>query len=79
MVRELRKKLKYSSYEITLSCLKDLFIKLRRSDWKITATLSRHNDMGQILQIEEGNTADRNYGVAVDVGTTTVVAQLVRS
>ena len=33
--------------------------------------------MGQILQIEEGNTADRNYGAAVDVGTTTVVAQLV--
>jgi uncharacterized 2Fe-2S/4Fe-4S cluster protein (DUF4445 family) len=27
--------------------------------------------------IEEGNTADRNYGVALDVGTTTVVAQLV--
>ena len=76
IMRELRKKLKYSSYEITLSCLKDLFIKLRHSNWKITVTLSRHNDMGQILQIEEGNTVDRNYGVAVDVGTTTVVAQL---
>jgi len=77
IVRELRKRLKYPSYEITLSCLKDLFIKLRRSDWKITITLSRHNEVGQILQIEEGNAAERNYGVAVDVGTTTVVAQLV--
>lgn len=77
IVRELRKKLKYPSYEINLSCLMDLFIKLRRSDWKITVTLSRHNDVGKILQIEESNTADRNYGVAVDVGTTTVVAQLV--
>jgi len=77
IVRELRKKLKYPSYEITFSCLKDLFIKLRRSDWKVTVTLSRHNDVGQVLQIEEGNTADRNYGAAVDVGTTTVVAQLV--
>jgi uncharacterized 2Fe-2S/4Fe-4S cluster protein (DUF4445 family) len=77
IVRELRRKLKYSSYEVTLSCLRDLFIKIRRADWKVTATLSRHNGMGQILQIEEGNTADRNYGVAVDVGTTTVVAQLV--
>jgi uncharacterized 2Fe-2S/4Fe-4S cluster protein (DUF4445 family) len=77
IVRELRKKLKYPSYEITLSCLRDLFTKIRRSDWKITATLSRYNGMGQVLQIEEGNTADRNYGAAVDVGTTTVVAQLV--
>jgi len=77
ITRELRKKLKYPSYEVTLSCLNDLFMKLRRSDWKITVTLSRHNDVGQILQVEEGNTADRNYGVAVDVGTTTVVAQLV--
>jgi len=77
IVRELRKRIKYPSYEVTLSCLKDLFIKLRRSDWKITVALSRHNDVGQILQIEEGNTADKNYGAAVDVGTTTVVAQLV--
>jgi uncharacterized 2Fe-2S/4Fe-4S cluster protein (DUF4445 family) len=77
IMRELRKRLKYPSYEITLPCLKDLFLKVRRSDWKITATLSRHNGMGQILQIEEGNTAERNYGAAVDVGTTTVVAQLV--
>ena len=77
IMRELRKRLKYPSYEITLPCLKDLFLKVRRSDWKITATLSRHNGMGQILQIEEGNTAERNYGAAVDVGTTTVVVQLV--
>ncbi len=77
MVRELRRKLKYPSYEITLPCLQDLFLKIRRSDWKITATLFRHNEMGQILQIEEGDTADRNYGAAVDVGTTTVVTQLV--
>ena len=77
IVRELRRKLKYVSYEITLPCLRDLFIKIRRPDWKITATVSRHNGMGRILQIEEGNTADKNYGAAVDVGTTTVVAQLV--
>ena len=77
IVRELRKKLKYASYEVTLPCLRDLFTKIRRSDWKITATLSRCNGKGQILQVEEGDTTGRHYGVAVDVGTTTVVAQLV--
>ena len=77
IVRELRKKLKYSSYEIPLSCLQDLSMRLRRQGWKITATVARHNDIGRILQIEAGDTADRNYGVALDVGTTTVVVQLV--
>jgi len=77
IVRELKKKLKYPSFEIPLACLRDLSMKLRRHGWKITATVARHNDIGRILQIEVGNTADRNYGVAVDVGTTTVVAQLV--
>ena len=77
IVRELRKKLEYSSYEIPLPRLRDLSMKLRRHGWKITATVARHNNMGRILQIEAGNTADRNYGVAIDVGTTTVVVQLV--
>ncbi|MGB9627862.1 MAG: ASKHA domain-containing protein [Thermodesulfobacteriota bacterium] len=77
MVRELRKKLKFQSYRFSLSSLKELSIKLRRSDWKVTLTLARDHEMGKVLQIEEGNRSDQNYGVAVDVGTTTVVAQLV--
>ena len=77
IARELRKKFEYSSYEMSLSCLQDLSMRLRRQGWKITATVARHNGIGRILQIEAGNTADRNYGVALDVGTTTVVVQLV--
>ena len=77
IVRELRKKLKYSSYEVTFPCLKDLSLKLRRYGWRITSTVSRYNDVGLILHIEAGDTADINYGVALDVGTTTVVVQLV--
>jgi uncharacterized 2Fe-2S/4Fe-4S cluster protein (DUF4445 family) len=77
IVRGLKKKLKYSSYEMPLDGLQHLSAKLREYTWKITATVARHNDMGRILQIEGGNTSDGNYGVAVDVGTTTVVIQLV--
>jgi uncharacterized 2Fe-2S/4Fe-4S cluster protein (DUF4445 family) len=73
----LKKKLRYPSYEVSLDCLGDLSMKLRRSGWKVTVTVARHNEIGKILQVEEGDTADKNYGVAVDVGTTTVVAQLV--
>jgi uncharacterized 2Fe-2S/4Fe-4S cluster protein (DUF4445 family) len=77
IVRELRKKLGYSSYEISLPCLQGLSTKLRGQGWKVTATVARHDGIGRILQIEAGDTADRNYGVALDVGTTTVVIQLV--
>jgi uncharacterized 2Fe-2S/4Fe-4S cluster protein (DUF4445 family) len=77
VTRELRKKLDYSSYEISLACLQGLANKLRQYDWKVTATVARHDSIGRVAQIEEGDAAGRNYGLAVDVGTTTVVVQLV--
>ena len=77
VTRELRKKLTYQSYEITLPCLQNLAEKLRQHDWKITATVAKHDNSGRVLQIENGNTVSRNYGLAVDIGTTTVVVQLV--
>jgi uncharacterized 2Fe-2S/4Fe-4S cluster protein (DUF4445 family) len=77
VTRELKKRLGYPSYEISLDCLQGLAQKLRASDWKVTATVTRHDGLGRILQIEAGDTSERNYGLAVDVGTTTVVTQLV--
>jgi uncharacterized 2Fe-2S/4Fe-4S cluster protein (DUF4445 family) len=77
IIRELRKKTDYENFEISLRCLQGLASKLRDNDWKVTATLAKHGDLWRILQIEPGNTAEQNYGLAIDVGTTTVVAQLV--
>jgi uncharacterized 2Fe-2S/4Fe-4S cluster protein (DUF4445 family) len=77
IIRELRKKLTYQSFEISLACLQDLAEKLRRNEWKITATVAKHNNSGRVLRLEGGDTVNRNYGLAVDVGTTTVVVQLV--
>ena len=75
--RALRKILGWQSFDIPLDCLQNLSEKLRSNDWKITATVSRHGTGYRILRIEPLNTAASNYGLAVDVGTTTVVAQLV--
>ncbi len=77
IIRELSKQLTVPSYDISLGCLQNLADKLREHDWKVTATIARHNSIGRILQIEGDNTTDQNYGLAVDVGTTTVVVQLV--
>lgn len=47
-------------------------VTLRKSDWKITATL-----IGDIVtDVEESDTTSANYGVAFDLGTTTVAAYL---
>jgi uncharacterized 2Fe-2S/4Fe-4S cluster protein (DUF4445 family) len=75
--RELRRKIGWHSFDIHLECLKGLSEKLRDNDWKVTVTVAKDRDRYRIQRIEPLDTTDRSYGVAVDVGTTTVVVQLV--
>jgi uncharacterized 2Fe-2S/4Fe-4S cluster protein (DUF4445 family) len=63
--------------DFPLDCLQNLSDRLRENEWKITVTLSRDGNNYRILKVDPLNTAGSNYGVAVDVGTTTVVAQLI--
>lgn len=50
---------------------------LRRSDWQVTATIASNRCGDEIVQLERGDTSRRNFGLAIDVGTTTVVVHLV--
>ncbi|MFZ2446319.1 MAG: ASKHA domain-containing protein [Syntrophobacteraceae bacterium] len=77
--RELRKKLhEYQTVQAHFSCLWGLGQLVRKSNWKVTATVHfRDAECPHVREIEGGNTSTRNYGVAIDVGTTTIVAQLV--
>ena len=53
---------------------------LREDDFRVTATLARpvNKRFRSMLQhLQSGNWADRNYGIAVDIGTTTVYGQLI--
>jgi uncharacterized 2Fe-2S/4Fe-4S cluster protein (DUF4445 family) len=77
IIRELRKRTEYQAFEITLPCLRGLASMLRHNDWKVTVAIAKHGIHWRIIQIEPGDTSDQNYGIAIDVGTTTVVAQLV--
>ncbi len=65
------KQLKINSW--SLSALQKLPLTLRNHQYKATVTL--YNDC--ILDIEGGNTVSQIYGVAVDIGTTTVAVALV--
>ena len=49
---------------------------VRESNWQVTANLSRRGKTTEVVALEPGDTSARNYGVAVDIGTTTVVAHL---
>jgi uncharacterized 2Fe-2S/4Fe-4S cluster protein (DUF4445 family) len=75
--RELRKKIGWHSFDISLHCIQRLSDILRDHDWKVTATVVRDKNRYRIQRIEPLNTTSENYGIALDVGTTTVVAQLV--
>ena len=50
---------------------------LRDSQWKVTVTLGKRPGMVELLGVEPGNRADKNYGFAFDIGTTTVSGQLI--
>jgi uncharacterized 2Fe-2S/4Fe-4S cluster protein (DUF4445 family) len=46
-------------------------------DGRVTATVGGRGDVSEVLCVEHGDTHGRNFGLALDVGTTTVVAHLV--
>jgi len=56
---------------------------VRRSSWtwkwdgRVTAAVALRDEVNELLYVERGDTSDRNFGLALDVGTTTVVAHLV--
>ena len=58
------------------TALKLLPVILRDSKWKVTVTLGYRGSTVEILEVQPGDVSANNYGVAVDVGTTTVVAHL---
>ena len=51
---------------------------LRSDGGKVTVTMVREPDKYHVIGIESGDTTTRGYGIAVDIGTTTVAVQLVR-
>lgn len=77
LFREIKKKGEVSSLDINLQCLRKLPELLRQNKWELTVTLLEHNDTTEIIQVEPGDTSTNNFGIALDVGTTTVVAELV--
>ena len=60
-----------------LDAVQSLAKGLRQGNWKATATVSRVDPMPEVLKVDPGDTREKHFGLAVDIGTTTVVAELV--
>ncbi len=75
-------KLKHDEHhlDVDLSVIRKIPDILRQDGFKITATLARsvHEDSKtRIINVQPGNATDRNFAVAIDVGTTTIYGQVI--
>jgi len=77
LYREIRKDRGIPIMQTGLVNIKRLGSLLRESDWKVTATLGKRNETTEVVTIEPGDTSKKNYGLAFDIGTTTITSQLV--
>ncbi len=73
-VDSIEEALKKTRLKISLPLLKRLSSILRETGGRVTAAVF---DERELLALEPGDTTDRTYGVAVDLGTTTLVVELV--
>lgn len=76
VVMALKKQFGLPGATIPVSWLKKLPGAIRSGDWKLTLTLATLDGLPQVLKVEPGHSPRPAYGLAVDIGTTTVVVAL---
>lgn len=75
--RALKSQIKDRNIGIDLKIIRKLGRILRESNWNVTATLVEFDGGYEITNLEPGNTTGRMFGLAIDIGTTTVAVSLV--
>ena len=75
--RYVRLNLGYDEIDFRLDILRKIPILLRESDFKITLTYVQKKNKLTIIDIEPGDAGESLYGIAIDIGTTSVVICLV--
>lgn len=77
LTRAIKEKYDVSIMQTGLRNIRKLGSTLRYGDWKVTVTLGKRNETTEIVIIEPGDSSGENYGIAFDIGTTTVSGQLI--
>ena len=60
-------------FDLSITALRALPAALRRANFKVTTVIVDH----ELVSVEAGSTVDKSFGVAFDIGTTTIVGTLV--
>lgn len=66
--------------QLTLPVIRKIPDVMREKDFKLTAVIERpvrDDSKSRIINVQAGDTTDRHYAIALDIGTTTIYAQLV--
>ncbi|MBS4031124.1 MAG: DUF4445 domain-containing protein [Clostridiales bacterium] len=72
----LRNEMECGDIHIGLHTLRGLADTLRTGDWRVTVTVTQLNGCADIVHLEPGHAEKPSYGLAIDIGTTTVVVYL---
>lgn len=75
--RHVRNSLGYDEIDFTIELLRKVPQVIRKDNFKVTITYVKKQNKITILNIEPGNTENKLYGIAIDIGTTSVVVCLV--
>lgn len=75
--RYVRNNLGFNEIDFTIELLRKTPTVLRENNFKVTITYAKKKNKLTILNIEPDNTEGELYGVAIDIGTTSVVVCLV--
>jgi uncharacterized 2Fe-2S/4Fe-4S cluster protein (DUF4445 family) len=65
--------------QLTLPVIQKISDIIRQQDFRATVTIERsirEGNKSRIINIQPGDTTDRHYAIALDIGTTTIYAQL---
>ena len=57
---------------LTLGCMQQLYPVLHEAGYRVTVTLCPGAGGTDVVRVEPGDTTDRNYGLCLDIGSTTM-------
>lgn len=75
ILRELKEE--FGQVRMPCRILRMLYPLCDQADWKVTVTLAYDGQAWEITHLEAGDTSMQHYGVCADLGSTTVIVQLV--
>ncbi|MBU1171651.1 MAG: DUF4445 domain-containing protein [Proteobacteria bacterium] len=80
LVTHLKRYKNEDKLQLSLPVIQKISDVIREQDFKLTATIARpvrNENKSRIINIQAGDTTQRNYAIALDIGTTTIYGQLV--